>query len=257
MQQRVLITGASTGIGHALARECAAHGHDLVIVARSGERLQQVAHELAERYGRQVEPRVCDLARPEAPEALVAWLREREFIVETLINNAGIGLSGPFQEQEVEQLLGMLQLNILSLTLLTRRLLPQMLERRQGRILNVGSLAGFLPGPWMAVYSASKAYVNSFSEALVEELRGTGVSVSCLCPGATRTPFVDKSGMGHSLLFKLLPMDPASVARIGYRALYSGRPLVLAGLRNLLVAQSFRVTPRALVRRISAMLNRT
>ena len=257
MQQRVLITGASTGIGCELARECAAHGHDLIIVARSGERLQQIADELAERYGRQVETRVCDLARPEAPEELVAWLKEREFIVETLINNAGIGLSGRFQDQDAEQFLGMLQLNILSLTLLTRLLLPQMLERRQGRILNVGSLAGFLPGPGMAVYFASKAYVNSFSEALAEELRGTGVSVSCLCPGATRTPFIDKAGVGGTLLFKLLPMDPASVARIGYRALYNGRTLVISGWRNLLVAQSFRVTPRLLLRRISAILNRT
>ena len=148
----------------------------------------------------------------------------------------------------------MLQTNVVNLTLLTRRLLPGMLARGRGRILNVGSLAGFLPGPGMAGYYASKAYVNSFSEALAEELRGTGVTVSCLCPGTTRTPFIGKAGVDTTPLFKLLPMDPAAVARTGYRAMMNGRPLVIAGLRNFLIAQSFRCSPRFAVRRISAAL---
>ena len=251
-----IITGASTGIGYELARECAAGGHDLVIVARSEERLQTVARELAERYGRRVEARTCDLACPDELEKLCSWLEVQEFKITGLINNAGFGLSGPFSAQDPKRVLAMLQTNMVSLTLLTRRVLPGMLERKHGRILNIGSLAGFLPGPWMACYYASKAYVNSFSEALAEELRGSGVTVSCLCPGPTRTPFIDKAGISGSVLFSTLPMKPASVARTGYRAMMNGRPLMIAGVRNFLTAQSLRYSPRFAVRRISALLNR-
>lgn len=251
-----LITGASTGIGYELARECANNGHNLVILARSAERLKKVAQELTQCSGQRIEIKVCDLSYPEAVEDLGTWLNEQEFIIDGLINNAGVGLSGQLAVQDPDRILAMLQTNIVSLTLLTRRILPGMVKRKRGRILNTGSLAGFLPGPWMACYFASKAYVNSFSEALSEELRGTGVTVSCLCPGVTYTPFISKSNVESSLLFRMFPMQAATVARVGYRAMMSGRPLVVAGVHNFLTAQSLRCSPRFMVRRLSAMLNR-
>jgi uncharacterized protein len=250
-----LVTGASGGIGLELARLLAADGHDLVLVARSRERLDEEAAALARDHGVTATAIALDLAGPEAPERLHDDVRRRGLEIDVLVNNAGFGSHGRFVETDWEPERRMIQLNMLALTGLTKRFLPGMVERRRGRVLNVASTAAFQPGPLMAVYYATKAYVLSFSEAIAEELRGTGVTVTALCPGPTLTGFQGAAGIGNVRLIRgamrFLVMDAASVARIGYRALMRGRPVVVAGRLNRLLAWSVRITPRSVVRRIS------
>jgi short-subunit dehydrogenase len=174
-----------------------------------------------------------------------------------LVNNAGFGSVGSFAELPLEGEIAMIDLNVKAVVRLTREILPGMLARGRGRILNLGSTAGFQPGPYMATYYASKAFVNSFSEALAYETRETGVSVTLSCPGPTRTEFGAVSGMDKSRLFQLGAASATSVAREAYRAMHRGRPMVVHGLLNLLLMQSQRISPRALVRAITAMLNRS
>jgi uncharacterized protein len=257
MAKTALVTGASAGLGMELARLFAADKHDLVLVARRRDRLEQLAGELEGAHGSHVLTLPCDLAMTGAPERLAAEMSKRGIEVEYLVNNAGFGTTGPFAELDLARELEMVHLNVTAVVHLTRLLLPAMLDRKSGRILNVGSTAGFQPGPFMAVYYASKAFVNSFTEALWFELRGTGVSATLCCPGATATEFSQIAGNDQSALFKKGVMRASEVASQAYQAMMGGKPIVIPGLRNKLGLQSLRVAPRAMVRRVTAALNRS
>ena len=214
-----LVTGASSGLGIEFARLAAAKKRDLVLVARSADKLEALAAEVREAHGVGVTVLADDLANPASVERIVASLREKGIAVDELINNAGVGKLAPFAGMPEEAIAGMIDLNVRTLTLLTRALLPDMVARGAGRILNVASTAAYAPGPLMAVYYASKAYVLHFSVALQNELRGSGVSVTCLCPGPTKTGFQKTADMMDAPMFKKLStMDAAGVTRTGTAA---------------------------------------
>jgi short-subunit dehydrogenase len=240
-----LITGASQGIGYELAKCFAGDGHDLVLVARDPRRLENAAAEISAAFGVEARPIALDLSKAEDARRLIEQLEGSGIAIDVLVNNAGFGLYGEFASSDLQSDLEMMRLNMESLAVLTRLFLPQMLERGRGRILNVGSTAGFQPGPLMALYYASKAFVLSFSEALANELRGSGVSVCVLCPGPTRTGFQDRAGIGA--LFRRGVMSAAQVAAIGYRDFKRGKTTIIPGLRNKLLAFSVRFAPRSLV----------
>jgi short-subunit dehydrogenase len=241
-----LITGASGGIGADLADLFAADGYDLVLVARNVSKLEEVAARARSR-GVNAQVLAADLAKPDAPREIAAQVAR----VDALVNNAGFGVVGPFAETDGAQELEMLQVNIVALTHLTKLFLPQMIARKRGYVMNVASTAAFQPGPLMAVYYATKAYVLSFSEALAEEVSGSGVSVTALCPGPTATGFADAAAMTKTNLFtKIQPADSRGVARAGFEGMKRGRRIVIPGLRNRIMAQSVRVSPRALVTKI-------
>jgi short-subunit dehydrogenase len=250
--ETVLITGASSGIGRELAGLFAADKAHLILVARSRDRLDEVAAQLRQAHGIEVQVVPMDLARPESPRELFEQLTAQGTSVDVLVNNAGFGALGAFAELPLERQRDMIQVNIMSLVELTRLFLPGMLQRRRGGVLNVGSTAGFQPGPNMAIYYASKAFVNHFSEALAEEVRGSGVAVTCLAPGATETGFAGAAGMENAVLFKSgAVMDVKTVAQSGYRAFRRSRVLIVPGVRNKLLAFSVRLAPRSLVRKIA------
>ena len=249
-----LVTGASAGIGREIARILAAD-HDLVLTARREADLRQLAAELAPATAH-VLP--FDLADPHAPQALVDAINSRGLTVDVLVNNAGFGDLGPFAEADLGKTLRMIQLNVTALTELTGLLLPGMAARGRGRILNVGSAAGFQPGPFMAVYYATKAYVNSFSEALTSELTGTGVTVTCLAPGPTRSEFAARSGMDATRHFTVGSVaETRPVAEAGVRGMLRGKRMVVTGWRNRLLIFAERFVPRAVViRAVKWMQNR-
>ena len=247
-----LITGASGGIGYELAKLFAKDHYNLVLVARSSDKLNQVASQLRQQFGLNVEAMALDLAEDQSVKMLFEHLKGEKLEVDVLVNNAGFGVFGEFAEMPEEEVLGQVQLNVVALTHLTRLFLPAMIERRQGKIMNVASTAAFQPGPLMAVYYATKAYVLSFSEALANEVAGTGVVVSCFCPGATDTGFQKRAGIENSRLFKKIgAMNVETVARDGYRGLMAGKTLVISGTRNRLVAESVRFAPRKWVTAMS------
>ena len=243
-----LITGASSGIGYELTRLFAKDGYDLVLVARSEKQLVELAKELQEKFGVAVRVMVKDLSQASAPEEVFNELQQEGVTVDVLVNNAGFATSGLFAEIDLEAELQEMQLNMVTLTHLTKLFLPGMLQRRRGKILNVASTAAFQPGPLMAVYYATKAYVLSFSEALANELRGTGVSVTVLCPGATTSGFQARAGIENTRLISGRKiMDAARVARVGYRALMRGKTVVIPGLMNKILAEAVRFAPRKVV----------
>jgi len=247
----VLITGASGGIGYELAKLFARDRHNLVLVARSADKLDRIATEFQAK-GVTVKTFALDLATPSTPKFLFDQLQREDIAVDILINNAAFGAYGDFSKMPEAEILGQIDLNIHTLTELTRLFLPPMLDRRSGRIMNVSSTAAFQPGPLMAVYYASKAYVLSFSEALSNELRDSGVTVTCFCPGATNTDFTKRAGNQDSRLFKKLgAMSAEKVALDGYRAVMEGRTLAISGAQNWLAAQSVRFAPRKMVTAIS------
>lgn len=247
-----LVTGASGGIGLELARLLAKGGHDLILVARNEAKLKELAQYLGGMYHGRVEIIPGDLTDPELPEALMEEVAARGLTVDVLVNNAGSGDRGQFAQMELGRALAMIQLNVASLTHLTRLVVPDMVARKRGRILNVASTASFAPGPLMAVYYATKAYVLSFSEALQNELKDSGITVTALCPGPTRTGFADNAGLGGSNLFNgPNVMDAAPVALAGYKALMRGRAVVVPGLMNKVLIQSIRISPRWLIRAIT------
>jgi uncharacterized protein len=250
--QTVLITGASGGIGYELAKLFARDGYNLALVARSSDKLNQVATDLQGQFGVNVRTIALDLASAPAAKFLFDQMRREAVAVDVLVNNAGFGRFGEFAQMPEEEILGQIHLNITALTHLTRLFLPPMLARRSGKIMNVASTAAFQPGPLMAVYYATKAYVLSFSEALANEVAGSGVVVSCFCPGATETGFSKRAGTEDSRLFKKLrPMSAKAVARDGYGGLMAGQTVVISGAQNWLVAQSVRFAPRKMVTAIS------
>jgi uncharacterized protein len=247
--ETALITGASSGIGLELAHLFAANRSNLVLVARSREKLDSLADELRRLHGGDVLVLPKDLSDSAAPSEILAELTAWRVDVDVLVNNAGFGEIGPVATVAPKTMMDMIQVNVASLAHLTRLFLPGMLGRRRGGILNVGSTAAFQPGPNMAVYYATKAFVLSFTEALAEELVGSGVTATCLSPGPTATQFGAVSGMEHCLAFKLGMMDARKVAELGYRGFRQGKPLVITGLKNKLGAFSVRFLPRILVRK--------
>jgi short-subunit dehydrogenase len=248
-----LITGASSGIGLELASLAAQDGHDLVLVARQRERLESIGRGLAEEYSVRVSVLAKDLADPSAPAELGRGFTERRIEIDVLVNNAGFGVYGFFAETSVDRELEMIQVNVAALTHLSKLVLPGMIARRRGRILNVASTAAFQPGPIMAVYYATKAYVLSFSEALASECSGTGVTVTALCPGPTRTEFEGRAGSPEEIMArkKGFVMGASDVAREGWRGMKAGKRLVIPGLKNRLLIQAERITPRRLVTAMS------
>jgi len=237
---RVLITGASTGIGYELAKLFAADGWHLVLVARNEARLQQVAAELRAAHRIDVKVLAKDLAVPTALAEIFEALRDTP--ITALVNNAGFGWQGPFARGEIKVSLDMMRVNMDALVQLTHLFVQPMLARGAGRILNVASTAAFQPGPFTDIYYASKAFVYSFSVALAEELAGTGVTVTTLCPGATRTEFHDRAGMQRSLRWLPL-MEADEVARIGYRGLMRGKRIVIPGTMNRIAAALSKCLP--------------
>jgi hypothetical protein len=248
-----LITGASTGIGRDLAELFARDGHHLVITARNDSLLQDLANKLRDQYHVNVDVIVQDLSAPDAAQRVFEQLQARR--IDYLVNNAGFGTHGPFAESDLPTELAMLQVNMVALTHLTRLFLPPMLQRRSGRIMNVASVAGFLPGPLMAVYFATKAYVLSFSEALCGEVAGSGVTITALCPGATITEFQKRAGIEASALFRTNAMSSATAARIGYKTMMNGRRSVVTGLSNKLSVFGLRFIPRAAAAAMAKKLN--
>jgi len=251
-----LITGASAGLGSEFARLFAADKHDLLLVARRRDRLDALAAELSAAHGVKAHVLAADLMDPAAPGAILDEVSRLGLEVEFLVNNAGFGTNGNFWELDAERERGMVEVNITALVVLTRALLPAMVKRGRGRVLNIGSTAGFQPGPFMAGYYASKAFVNSFTEALAYELRGTGVTATVSCPGATATEFAAIAGNDKTRLFKAGAMTAAEVAESAYRAMHAGRPMVVHGAINRLSAWSSGLSPRAAVIAIAAALNR-
>jgi short-subunit dehydrogenase len=255
LDSTALITGASGGIGYELAKLFARDHHNLVLAARSSGKLSQFADELQRQFGISARPIVLDLAIASAPRSLFDQLQRDGVTIDILVNNAAYGASGEFWEIPLEESLGQIQLNVTALTALTRLFLAPMLSRKSGKIMNVASTAGFQAGPLMAVYYATKAYVISFSEALANEVSGSGVTVTCFYPGATDTGFQKRAAIEDSPLFRRLrPMDAKKVAADGYRALMNGKTLAISGFRNWLVAESVRFAPRKMVTAISRKL---
>jgi short-subunit dehydrogenase len=245
-----LVTGASQGIGLELARLFARDGFGVVIVSRDGERLARVASELRERHDASVTVIPADLSVPAEVDRLLDTLAASDLEVDVLVNNAGFGGAGAFAETDLDTEVSMIALNVEAVVRLTKRLLPGMLARRRGRILNVASTAAFQPGPYQAVYFATKAFVLSFSEGIAEELRGSGVTVTTVCPGPTRTGFgarahfVDRPIAGAG-------MDALPVAEAAYRATLAGERLVIPGMVNKVHAQAVRLMPRQLLARLA------
>jgi short-subunit dehydrogenase len=249
-----LITGASSGIGYELSKLFAADSYNLVLVARSGRKLNELAAELCQAGKINVTVLAKDLGDPAAPDEIFKMLQAQSVTIDVLINNAGFGTHGPFAENDWPEELSMVQLNVVALTHLTKLFLPGMIERGFGRILNVGSTGSFAPVPLMAAYGATKAYVLSFSEALGEELTGTGVTVTALCPGVTRTGFQARANVENLRMVKGDSMSARQVAKIGYKALMRGQAVVVPGLMNQLMTLAIRITPRSLIRRVSKQM---
>lgn len=243
-----LVTGASGGIGLELARLAARDGHDVILVARNADKLAEASKYLSGMYGIRAEVIVADLTDPEAPVAILEEVGRRGLTIDVLINNAGAGLWGLFGRQDTQRILDLIQLNLTCLTHLTRLMLPGMVSRRGGRILNVASAGGFAPGPLMAVYFACKSYVIHFSEAIGNELRGTGVTVTVLCPGTVPTGFGEAAGM-RNVHLEAMPgsLDAATVARIGYRGMRRGRPVVIPGIVMKAAVLAGDILPRRVV----------
>jgi len=253
VQGTALITGASGGIGEALARVFARQGWGLVLVARRADALGELARVLHQVHGVPVAVVALDLAQPGAADAVYQEVRGLGLTVDALVNNAGMIVYGPFDQTDWGREAEMIQLNLVALTRLTKCFLPAMLARGRGSVLNVGSTGSFVPGPLNAVYCATKAYVLSFSEAVAQEVEGSGVSVTCLCPGVTRTALQSKADMEIRLM-RLGAMDAEEVARQGYAAMCAGRRVVVPGWTNRAQAFSARLLPRAAVTRVGLAL---
>ena len=250
-----MITGASSGIGLELAHLFARDGYRLVLVARSRGTLRELGDELQSRYSISVRISPKDLAHPASPVELYQELQEAGFVLDVLVNNAGFGGRGAFMETDWYNEAEMIQVNITALMHLTKLFLPQ-IRAREGKVMNVASVAAFLPGPFMSVYYASKAFVLSFSEALAEELSGTGTTVTCLCPGPVVTGFQKRAGTaGTSLDRGPLMMDVREVARAGYEGMKQGKRLVIPGWKNAALVQGLRAAPRGMATKIVSRMH--
>jgi hypothetical protein len=244
-----LVTGASAGLGVDVARQLSKRGHALVLAARRKDRLEALAKELGN--ARAV---AIDLSKANSATKLMADLQAAGEQVELLVNNAGFGLIGRFAELDAKRLRQMIDLNVGTLTDLCRAVAPEMIKRKSGAILNVASTAAFQPGPNMAVYFATKAYVLSFTEALHEELKPHGIKVSCLCPGPTRTEFGEVAGFGGNGLFDRVVMESPEVVEAGLAALDRNHAVMVPGWKNKVTAASTRFAPRSIVRKIAGAI---
>ena len=253
-----LITGASAGIGRALADEFARNGHDVILVARREERLREACDDLEDGFGIEADYVVQDLADRAGREALLESVADRR--VDYLVNNVGIGTQGHFLDTDLDTELAQLELNVATPIHLTKRLGPAMRDRGAGGVLNVASSAAFQPGPFMAVYYATKSYLLSFSEAIHQEFRRDGVTVTALCPGPVDTDFQDRAGNTHTPIGSPggFPrwLSPERVARTGYDGLLAGKPIAIPGLEYKLLWRVARVAPRPVVRTLAARFNR-
>ena len=247
-----LITGASAGIGAELARVFAARGHDVILVARRQDALEALAGQLEGKHKVRATVLPADLALSSAPLELFESIRGAGLDVDILVNNAGFGLHGEFLDTDIDRELRMIQVNVAALVHLTKLFAPPMVHRRRGGIMNVASIAGVFPGPYMSIYYASKAFVLSFTESLAQELRDSGVKVSALCPGPTTTEFHDVAGGKNTrLMTRGSVADARSVAEFGYKALQRGTVVAIPGVQNKLLVQAKRIAPRALVARLA------
>lgn len=249
-----LITGASRGIGLELAKQLAANGHDVVLSARGRDALEAAAGVIEGKYGVNATAIPIDLRLPDAAESLHTEIIAQKLEIGVLVNNAGFGLGGEFLETDMQREAEMIQVNITALTELTKLFGAAMVLRRSGRIMNVASTAAFFPGPLMAVYYATKAYVLSFTQAVAEELRETGVTLTALCPGATATDFAETALVSTSRLFTRLGLASAeNVADYGYKAMMRGERVAIPSFRDKIMIQSERLAPRALITRLSRL----
>ncbi len=249
-----LITGASSGIGLELAKQFSRGGDDIVLVARSRDKLENLANEIRKEHGVTVTVIFSDLSKPDAVNELCQQLTERSIQVDTLVNNAGFGALGKFAELSADRQTDMLMVNIVALTRLTRMLLPGMLERGSGGVLNVGSIAAYQAGPFMSVYYASKAYVLSFTEGLREEVGDSGLHITCLEPGATETGFGEDSGMSTLGMFTSATMTAEAVAKAGYEGYRNNEDIVIPGWKNRMLVTSTSFLPRFATRKLIAKL---
>ena len=253
----VMVTGASKGIGLAIAKEFAAHGHDLVLVARGEETLRRVAESIKAEFGVDVTTLSIDLSESGSPQQLYDRLQQLGMPIDILVNNAGVGMSGVFREGDYSKLSRMLQLNMLALSQLTHLFLPQMLIRKRGRILNIGSLvAYFKGGPNWAAYVASKHYVRALSNGLSKELKGSGVAVTLISPGATATDFVKSADTGDMLAYQV-PIGPSAeqIARLAYHACQAGKRSVIPGIFNKILAFLGELHPRIIAFEVFCFLS--
>jgi short-subunit dehydrogenase len=258
MHNYTLITGATSGIGLELAKEFARNGHHLIIVARTAEKLESTVQELKQLAQIEVVPIECDLAKHTSAGELYEQIVNQDLIVDVLVNNAGVGVYGEFTKTDAADELSMLNLNVISLTLLTKYFLESMVERNQGKILNIASLAAFEPGPLMSVYYASKSYVLHFTEALAEELeRHSGITVSAVCPGPTDTDFAEKAGATQARLFNIpgFVMQPEDVAKAAYQGLMDKERVIIPGWQNKVSRQMERILPRTWLTKLYERLN--
>jgi len=249
MARTALITGASGGIGEEFAKIFAREKFNLVLVARSADKLLTLANDLQSKHGITVKVIPKDLAKHESPDELFAELQQAGMQIDVLVNNAGYATYGPFSEIPLKTELDEMQLNMVTLTHLTKLFLPGMVQRRDGKILNVASTAAFQPGPLMAVYYATKAYVLSLSEALAEELNGTGVTVTALCPGPTESGFQQRAAMTESKLVQGKLMTAKEVAEAGYQSMMKGQRVIVTGMMNKVMAFTTRFMPRNMLSR--------
>jgi short-subunit dehydrogenase len=251
-----LVTGASSGLGEVLAGLFAADKHNVVLVARSQKKLEEIKDALEKKHGVQAWAIAEDLADPAAPRRIFDQLNARGVTVDFLVNNAGFGSNGAFLDLDLDAEMRMVEVNVSALMKLTHLFVRGMRDRKAGRILNIGSTAGFQPGPFMATYYATKAFVISFSEALAYELKGSGVTVTCHCPGATATGFAARAGNDKSRLFQRSGVATADeVARHAYRAMMRGDAIVVHGALNFIGVAGVRFTPRPWVRALAARFN--
>lgn len=249
MKETVLITGASGGLGLEFAKIFAQNGNDLILVARSENKLTELQAELIKGRDIRVEILPMDLSKPDAADDVFAFTSERGLSVDILLNNAGFGDFGRFADCDWAKQDEMMKLNMLTLTRLCYLYLKPMLERSHGRIMNTGSIASFMPGPMMPVYYATKAYVLSLTQAIAAEIRGTGVTITALCPGPTKTGFEQKAELGQSKLFKVLHnMKAADVAQYGYKQLLRGKVIAIPGFSNKALVMLSKLAPRSWVR---------
>jgi len=256
MQPAIVITGASSGLGAEFAQLAAGEGATLVLVARSAVELEAMAQGFTA-AGQPAVALSLNLATRDAGETLARELAARELFCDVLVNNAGYGLFGDTLTLDRARQLGIVDLNIRAASELMLRFLPEMLQRRRGRILNVSSVAGFAPGPRMALYYASKTYLTSLSQALAAENRNTGVTITCLCPGPVKTPFLTRAGATEAMLFRLVPKQTAEeVARAGWAAMKAGQTVCVPGLLNKLNVAAIDLMPRAAVLALVGLLQR-
>lgn len=245
----MLITGASGGLGYELAKLAAADGRNLILVARSADKLNQLAETLRKDSRIEVFVFAIDLSEEKGVEKLISEIKNKNLKIDIVVNNAGFGDFGDFANADLANNLDMIRVNISALTQLSHFAIQEMIKAGSGRIMNVASTAAFMPGPGMAVYYASKAFVLSFSEALTRELKGSGITVTTLCPGPTDTGFAKAAGLGKSLMHRLIPAATAAeVAKFGYKGMMNGRTLVIPGFVNKLSAVAPRFSPRSVLR---------